>query len=159
MGLTLLHQASIPLTFWSYTFTMVVYLINRMPKVGLSLSSTFENLFHKAHDPSKLCVFYCLCFPWLRPYSSHKLDPKTSPCVFLGYCLTQSVFICFDLSSIKSLCPCHVKFMENVFPFAFPLTSTTPIVDTNSALPALSFTSSDYPAPSTSSLSPHLSSP
>ena len=96
MGLTLLHQASIPLTFWSYAFAMVVYLINRMPKVGLSHSSTFENLFHKAHDPSKLYVFYCLCFPWLRPYSSHKLDPKTSPCVFLGYSLTQSVFICFD---------------------------------------------------------------
>ena len=91
MSLTLLHQASIPLTFWPYAFDATIYLINRMPKVGLSLGSPFEKLFYKAHDPSKLCVFGCLCldcFPWLHLYSSHKLDPKSSPCVFLSYSLT-----------------------------------------------------------------------
>ena len=62
-GPILLHQASIPLTFLSYAFATAVYLINRMPKVGLSLGSSFENLFNKAHDPSKLHVFGCLCFP------------------------------------------------------------------------------------------------
>ena len=38
-SLTLLHQASIPLTLWSYAFATVVYVINRVPKVGLSLGS------------------------------------------------------------------------------------------------------------------------
>ena len=84
-GLTLLHQASISLTFWSYAFAMAVYLINRMPKVGLSLGSSFEKLFNKAPNPFKLRVFGCLCFLWLRPYSSHKLDPKSNPYAFLGY--------------------------------------------------------------------------
>ena len=65
-SLTLLYQASIPLTFWSYAFATTVYLINRMPKVGLSLGSLFEKLFHKVPDPSKLRVFSCLCFPWSR---------------------------------------------------------------------------------------------
>ena len=105
MGLTLLHQASIPLTFWPYSFATTVHLINRMPKVGISLDSLFEKLFDKAPDPSKHQVFGCLCFPWLHPYSSHKLDPKSSPCIFVEYSLTQSAFLCFDLTLKKSLCP------------------------------------------------------
>ena len=119
-GLTLLHHASIPLTFWLYDFATTVYLINRMPKVGLSLGLSFENLFHTIPDLSKLRVFGCLCFPWLRPYSSHKLDPKPSSCVFLGYSLIQSVFHCFDPTLKKVLVSRHVKFVENVFPFSFP---------------------------------------
>ena len=117
MGFTLLHQASIPLTFWPYAFATTVYLINRMPKVHLSL----EKLFHKVPNPSKLCVFDCLCFPWLRPYSSHKLDPKSSPFVFLGFSLPQSAFLYFDPTLKKIFVSRNVKFMENVFPFSSPL--------------------------------------
>ena len=87
------------------------HLINRMPKVGISLGYSFEKLFNKAPDLSKLCVFGCLCFPWLRPYSPQKLDPKSNPFVFLGYSLTQSVFLCFD-PTLKKTCVRHVKFVE-----------------------------------------------
>ena len=87
-----------------------------MPKVGLSLGSSFEKLFHKDPDPSKLHIFDCLCFPWLRPYASHKLNPKSSPCVFLSYSLTQSAFLCFDPILHKIFVSRHVKFVENVFP-------------------------------------------
>ena len=115
-GHTLLHQASILLIFWSYAFATVVYLINRMPKVGLSLGSSFEKLFHKDPDLSKLRVFGCLCFPWLRLYSSHKLKPKSSPCVFLGYSLTQSAFLNFDPILNKIFVSCLVKFVKNISP-------------------------------------------
>ena len=127
---------------------MTIYLINRMPKVGLFLGSSSENLFIKAHDPSKLRVFNYLCFPWLHPYSSHKLDLKSNHCVFLGYSLTQSAFIYFDLTlKKKKNLSRHVKFMENVFPSASLSTSTTPVIDTTFALPASSFPSCSYPAP------------
>ena len=122
-----------------------------MPKVGLSLGSSFERLFNKAPDPSKLCVFGCLCFPWLRPNSSHKIDPKSSPCVFLGYSLTQIAFLCFDPTLNKLFVSHHVKFMETVFPFASPTTSTTPVIDTDSVLLTSSFTSFNFPAPPSSS--------
>ena len=75
-----------------------------MPKVGLSLGSSFEKLFHKALNPSKLRLFGCLCFPWLHPFSSHKLDPKYNTCVLLSYSLTQSVFLYFDPILKKNLC-------------------------------------------------------
>ena len=100
-----------------------------MPKVGLSLGSSFEKLFNKALDPSKLYVFGCSCFPWLRPYSSHKLNPKSNPCVFLGYSLTQSAFLCFDPTLKKIFVSSHVKFVENVFLFVSLFTSTTPVID------------------------------
>ena len=132
-----MHQAFIPLTFWSYAFATVVYLINRMPKVGLFIGFSFEKLFNQAFDPSKLRVFSCLCFPWLRPYSSHKLDPKSSLCVFLSYSLTQSAFLCFDHTLKKNLCVHHVKFVEDVFLSSSPSTSAPPVIDTDSVCNAL----------------------
>ena len=44
-GLSLLTHASMPLTFWTYAFAIVVYLINRMPTPSLHLSFPFDKLF------------------------------------------------------------------------------------------------------------------
>ena len=116
-NLTLLHQASIPLTFWPFVFAIAVYLINQMPKRNLSFSSSFEKLFHKILDSTKLRMLGCLCYPWLRVYSSHKLDPKSS-LIFLGYSLTQSVFFCFDLTLRKNFVSHHAQFVEHIFPYS-----------------------------------------
>ena len=121
-----------------------------MPKVGLSLSSSFEKLLRVVPDPSKLCVFGCLCFPSLRTYSSYKLDPKSSSCVFLGYSLTQSAFFCFDPTLKKIFMSHHVKFVENVFLFSLPLTPESLVIDIDSVLLASTFTSGDLTAPSSS---------
>ncbi|OMO62750.1 hypothetical protein CCACVL1_22657 [Corchorus capsularis] len=43
-GLTLLHQASLPLEFWSYAFQTAVYLINRMPSPNLKFQSAFQGM-------------------------------------------------------------------------------------------------------------------
>lgn len=32
-----------------------------------------------------LRVFGCLCYPWLRPYTSNKLHPRSTPFVYLGF--------------------------------------------------------------------------
>ena len=90
-------------------FATTIYLINRMPKVGISLDSSFEKLFNKAPNPSKLRVFGYFCFPWLRLTSSHKLDPESSSCVFLGYSLTQAIFLCFDPTLKKIFVSCQVR--------------------------------------------------
>ncbi|GFQ01835.1 retrovirus-related pol polyprotein from transposon tnt 1-94 [Phtheirospermum japonicum] len=117
-SLTLLHQASIPLTFWTYGFTTAVYLINRMPKTNLSMLSSFERLFSRSPNLAKLRVFGCLCFPWLCPYSNNKLDNRSRPCVFLGYSQTQSAYLCYDPSSSNVFISRHVEFDESVFPFS-----------------------------------------
>ncbi|XP_010544446.1 PREDICTED: uncharacterized protein LOC104817067 [Tarenaya hassleriana] len=117
-GLSLLHRASIPLCYWSYALTTATYLINRLPSSVLGMSSPFEILFHSSPNYSKLRVFGCLCYPWLRPYAPHKLAPKSTPCVFLGYSLSQSAYFCLDLSSSRLFVSRHVVFHESSFPFA-----------------------------------------
>lgn len=67
-------------------------MINQLPKVDLQMASLFEKLFNHALNLSKLRVFGCQYFSWLRPYSTHKLITRYNPCVFLGYSPTQSAY-------------------------------------------------------------------
>nr|TKR89925.1 hypothetical protein D5086_0000238180 [Populus alba] len=116
-GLTLLAHASIPLRFWPHAFATAVYLINRMPTPTLHLFSPYEKIFGSFPNYSKLKVFDCLCYPWLRPYTSHKLEPRSKPCIFFGYSLTQSAYLCYDPSTTKVFVSLHVKFVESIYPF------------------------------------------
>lgn len=84
-GLSLLSHAQLPLTFWSHAFSTASYLINRLPTPTLSNKSPYHCLFGSPPNYLKLRSFGCLCYPWLKPYTSHKLDPKSKPCIFIGY--------------------------------------------------------------------------
>ena len=90
-------------------------LINRLPTPTLHISSPYHKLFGTPPNYSKLRVFCCLCYPWLQPYSLHKLAPRSTPCVFLGYSLTQSTYICFNPSTTKTYHSRHVRFIESIF--------------------------------------------
>lgn len=116
-GLALLTHASIPHHYWSHAFATAVYLINRMPTQTLNLSSPYQKKFSTAPNYSKLRVFGCLCYPWLRPYTAHKLESRSKPCVFIGYSLTQSGYYCLDPSNSRIYVSRHVKFVESEFPF------------------------------------------
>jgi hypothetical protein len=95
-GLSLPTHTSLPQKFWSFAFSTTIYFINRMPSWSLQYFSPFELIFKKSPNHAKLCIFGCLCYPWLRSYSAHKLDVRSKPCIFLGYSLSQSAYICFD---------------------------------------------------------------
>ncbi|CAH9060181.1 unnamed protein product [Cuscuta europaea] len=45
MALTLLHPASVPISFWPYAFQYATYLINRLPTPLLNHQSPFSKLF------------------------------------------------------------------------------------------------------------------
>ena len=126
-GLTLLHQAKVPLKYWSYAFQTVIYLINRLLTLILNFPTPHAKLFNKQPNYNKLKVFYCLCFPWLKPYTSNKLEPKSSPCLFLGYSLNRSANLCMDIQSRKIYNSHHVCFLENEFPLSTPSSSDSSI--------------------------------
>ena len=84
-GLTLLHDASLPLSYWPHAFSMATYLINRQPTPFLHNKSPFEDFFHQPPNYLKLKKFGCLCFPLTKPYNTHKLQPKATPCFVVGY--------------------------------------------------------------------------
>ena len=116
-GLTLLHQASLSIRFWIYAFHIVVYLINRLPTNILKLESPYETLFGDEPNYNKIKIFGCQYFPWLHPYSTHELEPRSKPCIFLGYCTSQSAYKCFDIVSSRMYISRRVIFYESIFPY------------------------------------------
>ncbi|WVY95893.1 hypothetical protein V8G54_028044 [Vigna mungo] len=121
----LLHHASLPLSFWCHVFQTAAYLINRMPTPGLHTETPFQVLFQCLPNYHKLRTFGCLCFPWLVPYTTSKLLPKSQSRVFLGYSTTQSAYICYNPSSQKEYTSRHVQFVETVFPYSSPQIPTS----------------------------------
>lgn len=92
-GLSLLTHATMPRSYWTYAFATATYLINRLPTPVLKMDSPFHKLFGTKPNCSKIRVYGCLCFPWLRPYTSHKLEERSTPCVFIGYSPSQSGYL------------------------------------------------------------------
>jgi histone deacetylase 1/2 len=117
-GLTLLGQCSASFRFWNYAFESSVYRINHMLTPFLQNQSPFECLFNRTPDYDFLHTFGCLCFLFLHPYHAHKLNFRSSPCVFLGYSSSHLGYRCLDSASQHIYVSRHVCFHENVFPFA-----------------------------------------
>lgn len=65
MGLTLLAQASLPLTFWTHVFGHAVHLINRLPTPVLQQKSPYEvtSLHHKSVLPMVMGTGSSSCNP------------------------------------------------------------------------------------------------
>lgn len=80
-------------------------------------------------DYSCVRVFCCLWFPFIRSFNKHKMDFRSPPCVFIGYCANQHGYRCLD-SHGRVYVLRHVPFHETMFPFANKhtmfLTSSTP---------------------------------
>jgi hypothetical protein len=93
-------------------------LINRLPTPTLNMHSPFFTLFQTQPNYNKLRSFGCLCFPWLKPYTSHKLQPWSEPCIFLGYSLSQSAYICYNNKTNKFYNSRHIQFIENIFSYS-----------------------------------------
>lgn len=117
-GLTLLGKASMPKSYWSYAFTTAVYLINRMITPVLGNESPYAKLFGQSPNYQKLQILGCECYPWLRPYTHRKLDNRSAACVFIGYSLTQSAYLCLHRDTGRIYTSRHVTFDETKFPFA-----------------------------------------
>jgi hypothetical protein len=117
-GLTLLFHAHTPLTMWVEAFSTAMYIINRLPTPVLQNASPYEVLYGNSPSYSLFRTFGCLCYPYLRDYVSHKLAPKTTPCVFIGYSSTHKGFRCLDRTTQHVFISRHVIFDETNFPFA-----------------------------------------
>jgi histone deacetylase 1/2 len=126
VGRTLLHHSNLPLTFWVEAFQTAVFLINRTPTPTLSNQSPFQVLFSQPPNYSIFRVFGCLCFPYLYPYNTHKLQNRSTPCIFLGYSSQHKGYRCMSLENGRVYISRHVSFVEHVFP-SYPTTSHTSI--------------------------------
>jgi hypothetical protein len=84
----MINYASIPLSFWDDVFATSVYLINKLPSSSHQ-PSPYTQLLNKPPTYNSFRILGCACYPHLRPYTDHKLQPRALPCVFIGYALSQ----------------------------------------------------------------------
>jgi hypothetical protein len=113
----LIHAAMTP-TYWVEALSTAVFLINRWPSSSINNDIPYYLLHHKMPDYSILRVFGCPCYPNLSATTRHKLAPRSSACVFLGYPPSQKGYRCLDLSNRKIIISRHIIFDAIHFPFA-----------------------------------------
>ncbi|GKB35432.1 retrovirus-related pol polyprotein from transposon TNT 1-94 [Tanacetum coccineum] len=116
-GLAIMFNAHVPAIFWTHAFSSAAYIINRLPTKLLDNKSPYELLFSSKPNYGNFRVFGCCVFPYLRDYSSHKLAPRSAPCVFIGYSSQYKGYKCLDLSTKRVYTTRHAQFDETSFPF------------------------------------------
>lgn len=117
MGLTLLAQAGMRLHYWWDAFSAAVHLINRLPTPTLQNLSPLEALFKQKPDYQMPKTFACACYPHLiRPYNQHKLQFRSSNCVYLGFSSNHKGYKCLS-STGRIYISRNVIFDEDDFPF------------------------------------------
>ena len=60
------------------------------------------------------------CFPYLGDYRQHKLEPKSLPCVFLGYSSKHKGYKCLYPPIGRIYISRHVVFDESILPYSQP---------------------------------------
>ena len=99
---TLLYHASLPSYFWPHALNTSTNLLNILPSKLLGHLTPTHLLYHKFPTYTHLRVFGCLlCFLLISSTKIHKLQPRWSPCIFLGYPSSHCGYKCYDLSSYK----------------------------------------------------------
>ena len=94
--ITLLSQASLPSTFWSFAIQSALTLINLLPTSTLEFLSPWFKIYGQHPDITSLKIFGCACYAFLKPYTKHKLEHKTIECLFLGYSTVSKGYLCRD---------------------------------------------------------------
>nr|CAB3463731.1 unnamed protein product [Digitaria exilis] len=97
------------------------YLMNRRPCTATSNITPFQLLLGTVLDYSSLRVFGSLCYPNLTATTAHKLCPRSTACVFIGYPDDHRGYRCYDLATKRVITSRHVVFDESQFPFRRPL--------------------------------------
>jgi hypothetical protein len=126
----LLFQASFPASYWVEPLHTATHLLNCLPSKAVSHPTPHFALYGTAPSYDHLRVFGCACYPNTSATAPHKLSPRSTRCLFLGYSPDHKGYRCLDLTSHRIITSRHIVFDEDVF----PLTGSTPPTDLDSLL-------------------------
>ena len=114
---TLLCHASLPRFLWPHALETSTYLLNIFSSKRLGNLTPTDILYRKAPTYTHLRTFSCLCYPLISSSKITKLQPHSTPCVFLDYPSSHRGYKCYNPSSHKIILSRHVMFDVSVFPF------------------------------------------
>jgi hypothetical protein len=83
---SMIHAQGLDLEFWAKAVNTTVYIKNRCPTKALESKTPQEAWTGRKPDVSHLRVFECKTFAHIPDEKRSKLESKSMPCVFLGYC-------------------------------------------------------------------------
>lgn len=107
----MLH-ANVPKYFWVEAFKTAVFFINRLYTTILHWESPFHMQYNKQPDYGSLRVFGSRCYPYVQDQKNNKFDPKSLPCVFLGYSDRHKGYRCYYQPTKRTFISRHVTFDE-----------------------------------------------
>lgn len=74
-------------------------------------------------------------FQWLQAYTTNKLQPSFSPCIFIGYSPSQYAYQYFDPITHKTYTSRYVKFYDNIYPYTSLSNLISTIIPTSLTIP------------------------
>ena len=113
---TLLTHAGLPIQYWQFAMATATHITNRLPTNANDRRSPFELWTSRLPDIGHLRVFGCRAFAHIPDQKRHKLDPKATTCIFLGYASHQKGFVLQEESTQKIFTSRDVSFDEHSLP-------------------------------------------
>lgn len=115
----LMFQSQVEMEFWGDCVLTAVFIINRLPSPLLKDKCPYELLTSKKVDYDGLKVFGCLAYCSTSSKSRNKFQPRSKPCLFLGYPAGYKAgYKLLDLDSHQIHISRNVTFHEDIFPHA-----------------------------------------
>jgi len=114
---SMIHAQGLDLEFWAEAVNTAVYIKNRCPTKVLDSKTPQEAWIGTKPDVSHLRVFGCKTFAHIQDEKRNKLESKSIPCVFLGYCERTKTYrlMCLETKRIiKNRDIMFLKGMEEI---------------------------------------------
>jgi hypothetical protein len=120
----LLIQTSLPGHYWTEGLHIATYFLNRLPTKAIQVACPHIAIFGSVPSYEHVRVFDCACYHNTVATVPHKLAPRSTRCVFLGYSSDHKVYCCLDLFTNRLIVSRHVVFDEDSFPLTASLNPT-----------------------------------
>lgn len=113
MSRCLLHEKNLPKKFWEEVANTTVFLLNRLPTRAVEKKTSFEAWYGVKPTVKNLKIFGCMCFSYVPQVKRDKLDEKTEPGIFIGYCSISKAYRIFQPQSGKIVVSRDIQFLED----------------------------------------------